>query len=95
MTNEMKLLKAFIEASGFDVEEGDVTAGNLIDNRKSSAVYSTKEINQLYPGKHIECPTFGGNWVVSEPIADYKVTKKKSSRDNTQENLSSAYDNWG
>jgi len=80
MKNTDKLLRAFIDAMGYEVEEGDVTAGNLIDNRKSSAVYSTKEIKQLYPNKHVCTESFGGNWIVSEPVTDYKVTK--SGKDN-------------
>ena len=85
-----KLLRAFIEASGFEIEEGDVTAGNLIDNRKSSAVYSTKEIKQLYPNKHVCTESFGGNWIVSEPVTDYKVTKKPE----RNEQLMSATFDW-
>lgn len=74
--NNDKLLRAFIEASGFEIEESSTTAGDLIDNGKSSALYSTIEIKRLYPNKHVETECFGGNWVVSEPTASYKVTKK-------------------
>ena len=81
MNNTDKLLRAFIEASGFDVKDGAVTAGNIIDSRKSSAVYSSADIRRLYPGKHIDCPEFGGNWIVSEPVTNYKVTKKKTTRE--------------
>lgn len=77
MSNTDKLLRALIDALGFKVESGDINAGDLIDNSRSSGVYSTKEINQLYPNKHIVTEHFGGNWIVSEPSIDYKVTKKK------------------
>lgn len=76
MNNIEKKLDALIDALGFDVRSGEVTAGDLIDNRKSSAVYSTKEINELYPNKHIVTEHFSGRWIVSEPVADYKLTKR-------------------
>ena len=76
MNNTDNLLRAFIEASGYEIEEGDISAGEPIDCSCSSATYSTMEIKSLYSGKHIDCPNFGGNWIVSEPVIDYKVTKK-------------------
>ena len=76
MNNTDKLLRAFIEASGFEIEEGKVTAGDLIDRSYSSASYSTKEMKQRYPNKHLDTECFGGKWIVSEPVIEYKVTKK-------------------
>lgn len=75
MNNCEKKLDALIEALGFDVEKGEVTAGDLITRMYSSSNYSTKEIKELYPNKHIVTECFGGKWVVSEPVTDYKVTK--------------------
>lgn len=71
-----KKLDALIDALGFDVSPGEITAGDLIDNRKSSRVYSTREIRELYPNKHIVTECFGGKWIVSEAVTDYKLTKR-------------------
>ena len=76
MNNYEKKIDALIDALGFDCVGGEITAGDLIDNRKSSSVYSTKEMKELYPGKHMETRSFGGNWIVSEPVTDYKLTKR-------------------
>lgn len=80
MNNIEKKLDALIDALGFNVETGEITAGDIIDNSKSSAVYSYKEISQIYPGKHMETECFGGNWIVSEPVADYRLTKRDNKK---------------
>jgi len=74
MDNTEKVLRAFIEAQGYEIEAAKISAGELID-RRSSCEYTTVEIKEMYPGKHIECKTFGGDYTISEPVTDYKVTK--------------------
>ena len=39
MTNEMKLLRAFIEASGFDIEEVDTNKATLIEAARGIPAY--------------------------------------------------------
>lgn len=76
MDDISKKLDALIDALGFDIEQGAISAGDVIDIGKSSAVYSSMEMRELYPNKHLDCPVFGGNWVVSEPVSEIKLTKR-------------------
>ena len=77
MTNIEKKLDALIDALGFDVEVTEIALeGEIIDARRSSAIYSSAEMRELYPNKHLACPVFGGYWVVSEPVNSIKLTKR-------------------
>jgi len=75
MDNCEKLLRAWLKCEGYEIEDGAISAGEFIA-RRSSCEYTTVEVNEMYPGKHIECKTFGGDYIISEPVTDYKVTKK-------------------
>jgi len=69
MTNEMKLLRAFIEASGFDIKEIDnATYGEVVPIGKMAIGCGNKQW-KYFPDESVYKEVLG--------VVDYKVTKKK------------------
>jgi hypothetical protein len=86
MTNEMKLLKAFIEVSGFEIEETrdyeerKITAGQhatnilVMSKMDGSSIRRERADNGKYL---IDDDGMYTSYLIN-PIIDYKVTKKEA-----------------